>query len=316
MTVRASRWRRLGLTLLIAGLVHGALVALYRPLTRSHRVVVLDEAFLADDAPIDLLVIGDSHPRSAFDEEVLGARVFDLAVAGEHMLKTMVRLRWLLERTDRPIRTALVPLESHTFTDWKVDAWQPEAVWGRYGGLLAVGERRGQLPAYLGRWLKAAVVPYAGELDTAHQYLVGGRGFRTRDDLDRTVVSRDVRRGPREAAALHFEGRSHLDPDLRWAYEQVLAELEARGVEVVLIAWPVSQPYAELADTYGARGAVRGTVLPELQDRGYRFLDHEGAFFGQPWAWYDGDHMSRPGRAAFTRQLADELAELGILESP
>jgi hypothetical protein len=115
---------------------------------------------------------------------------------------------------------------------------------------------------------------------------------------------------------LHFADRDPLQPHLLQAFEELVDDLLGRGLEVVLVSYPVSEPYAELAAAYGARPAVRELVLPGLVERGLPYLDHEGAFFGQPDAWYDADHMSEWGRMRYTRQLAWELVDLGVLEPP
>ncbi len=280
-----------------------------------HRVRVSDAEFLGSTAPIDVLFVGDSHPRSAVEPRLLGPGVLNLAISGEHVLKTLYRLRWLLDHHDRHVGAVVLAVESHTFVDWKVDAYQPEAVWGRYVDFLALGRRRGALFPYIGRWMKSRWVPYAGELDTIEQAWVGGRGFRDRSQLQAAPIRED-RRQPDAAAKKHFAERQLMHPDLRWAFDALVADLQRREIAVVLVSYPVSKPYAELAETYGARGAVRDQVLPDLVAAGVPWLDLEGSFFGRPDAWYDADHMSKSGRLEFTRDLGWELADLGLLEPP
>ena len=94
----SSPRRNLVLFLLPVLCVHVGLSWLYQTyVVPEHRVSELDQHFLASDTPLDLLVVGDSHAMNGVQAKLLGPKALNIAVSGEHILKTYYRLPWLLD---------------------------------------------------------------------------------------------------------------------------------------------------------------------------------------------------------------------------
>jgi hypothetical protein len=308
-------WRRAASWAVGLLALHGLACAAYiGTVGARHRVILDDQAFLADARPLRLLVVGDSHPRNAVDDALLPGAL-NLANGGESYVKTFYRLSWLLEQGDRPVGAVLLTLEPQAFDSWHADYYQPEYVYGRYVPFLEVGLRRGRPVQYLEWWIKAHVAPYAGEARTLSEMVRGQRDFR--DDLGAMKFSSA---GPTEQWALararadwHFQGHDYRDPLQQWAFEQTLARCASEGIRVILVSYPVSQEYWHFVEAMGPAQAMReiaGPILaahPELVH-----LDYHDAFFGRNDLFHDPDHVNRAGRQRFTRLLNDDLIRLGV----
>lgn len=300
----------------IAGLlvVHGLVSAAYvQTVGHDHRAVELDRAFLEGDSDLSVLVAGASHARNGVAAEEIGG--LSIAVAGEHPVKTRFRLPWLLDRSERPIGAVILELDAASLSSWKADSFEPEFVWGRYVPLLELGMLRGAPLDYAGKWAKARLVPYAGELDNLMFWRAGLRAFQDEDDLDRFRGQPPawMRKSGEEAARLHLEGYSPRDPAKVWAFQGLVQELRARQVRVVVVRFPVMADYAATAEALGATPQVLDEVMAPLLAPGeVDQLDYSAMFYDRPGAFYDGDHLNGQGRRALTRRLASDLARLGV----
>lgn len=313
------RWGRL-LAFLCVGLVLHTLAwfAYTRPVREGHKAVRADRAFFRAPPRLDLLVLGDSHPRTAIDPRLFSRRTVNLAIGGEHYLKTWYRVRKLLAATEREVDAIVLPLDPNSFSSWHAENFAPEYIWGRYVDFLEVGRVRGRPMPYLGRWVKSWVVPYAGELRTFNQMRTGRFGFG--EDLPTGSFARlpeTERRASAVAAARdHFQGAEAIDPGLRWAFDQLLAWADAEGIRVVLVAFPVTEPYGRVLERIGVRQRVLDEIVAPLQAEGRLYLDYHELFWGRDDLFSDAHHVNIAGRTAFSRILAQRLSEEGIVPPP
>jgi hypothetical protein len=293
-------------------------VAYTRPVREGHKAVRSDRSFLRSAPPqLDLLVCGDSHPRTGIDARELGERVFNIAIGGEHYLKTWYRMRSLLERRDREVKALMLPLDVASFSSWHADSFTPEFVWGRYVDYLEVGRVQGDPWGAVQRLLKARVFPYAGELRTFNQLRTKRFGFG--EDLPTGSIlalpANERRYNALEDAKLHLQGANPVDPSLLWAFHNLLAWADERDVRVVLVGFPVTRDYARWTDRTDARARVRAEVLePLLAEGDVTYLDHHDLFFERDDFFADSNHLNAAGRIAFSRYLRKELVALGVLE--
>lgn len=280
---------------------------------RRHRAIELDAELLRGKGPVSVLVAGSSHARNAVAAPRLGG--LNVAVAGEHGLKTRHRLPWLLDRTRRPIGAVILEWDAASLSDWKVDDYVPEYVWGRYVPFLALGWERDRPFDYGGMWLKRVAMPYVGEGDNVANLLAGTRAFQDERDLDRLrdAPPKWMRRAGADAAGVHLAGHDPFAPALVAAWEELVADLRGRGLRVVMVSYPVSEEYAAEAERLGAtRDGRRALLEPRLRPGEVDWIDLEDEYFGREGAFYDGDHLSGPARLHFTGLLAERLAALGI----
>jgi hypothetical protein len=297
--------------------LHGVLYVGYTRVLRAHKAVRSDRWFVTT-APrsVQLLVAGDSHPRTAIDPNELGDRVVNLAIGGEHYLKTWYRMRLLVEGSRRQVSALLLPFDAASFSSWHGDNFAPEWVWGRYVDFLEVGRVRGDLWRYAGRELKAELFPYAGELRTLNQLRTRRFGFG--EELpggDFSALSlADRRASALVMAADHLKDQELVDPGLRWAFEQLLTWARERDTRVVLVSFPVTRHYWQWIERSGADRRVAEEVLPQVQaDPRVIWLDYHDLYFDRDELFADPHHLNPRGRVRFTARLREDLVARGVL---
>lgn len=304
-TASAASFVLLGLAL------HGLLCLLFVfGVVRVHDAREMDARWLLGPRAVELMVAGDSHPRFAVEAPVLGSAI-NVAVPGEHYQKSMYRVPWLLDHGTRPVRSVILPFDAASFASFKDESFQPEAVWGRYVDWAELGAHKHQRWVFAGKAAKASVAPYLGELDTVLQWLTASRHFR---DPGGSMLKVAYFEGGAMAAQRHFAGAQAWDPDMEWAFRRLIGDLTHRGIRVVLVRFPVTRAYAAESRRLGADPSLRDALLAEIAKPGVvDHLDFEGAMFGQPDLFGDGDHLNPIGKRRFSVMLAGELRRLGVL---
>jgi hypothetical protein len=279
---------------------------------RQHDVRKMDARWLAGPRPVQVMIAGDSHARFAVEAPVLG-RAVNIAVPGEHYQKTTYRVPWLLDHGTRKVEAVLLPFDAVTFASFKDDSFSPELVWGRYVDFLELGLRKRQPFRYAGRWAKARLAPYVGEMEVMLQFLLRSKHFRDPEG-EGSALQLTVFESGERAAHRHLFGADPWDPDMEWAFRRLLFELGSRGLRVVLVRYPVTEDYARESRALGADPALRDRLLAEIARPGsVEHLDYEALFFGRPGMFADGDHLSQAGKRKFSEILASDLRALGIL---
>ncbi|MEO0605936.1 MAG: hypothetical protein AAF211_31195 [Myxococcota bacterium] len=150
--------------------VHLALSAgFWFGVARHHKAIRNDQLVARAPRHVPVWITGDSHPRTAIDPRGLAPGAINAAFGSQSMVKSYYRTRSLVERHDKRVDVLIVPLDPVSLSGWNAGRYTPEVVWGRYVDFLEMGRVRGQPWSYVGRWLEAHVVPYAGELRTLNQ---------------------------------------------------------------------------------------------------------------------------------------------------
>ncbi|MCA9489102.1 MAG: hypothetical protein KC621_04250 [Myxococcales bacterium] len=305
--------KRALLFVVVGLLIHAAIsVAFVRWVCADHDVRRMDAKWLHGPIDAQLMIAGDSHARFAVEAPLLG-RAMNVAVPGEHYAKSEFRVPWLLDHGSRGCGAVLLPYDAASFSSFKTDSFEPEAVWGRYVDYLELARRRREPLLYGGKWLKANAAPYVGELGILLQWATSSRHFRDPTDPTGAWTTRDVE-GGEQAAKRHFEGSEPWDPAMVLSLRHLVEDLRSRGIRVVLVRFPVTGPYARVSRALGGDPKLRDDLYEELRrGGGVDQLDYESLYFREPRMFGDGDHLSVTGKRAFTLALGRDLARLGII---
>ncbi len=289
-----------------------------RVVGRGHKVTRSDRMVLRAPAKLDLVIAGDSHPRTALAPQLLGPRVINAAVGGEHYLKTYYRLRTLVERGGKDVSALLLPVDAGSFSSWQSHNFAPEFIWGRYVDFFEVGRAHGRPLKFTGAWVKSRAVPYAGELRTLNQIRQKRFGFGVHLPNANFGAAPEFQRKRQAlmASQQHFRGADPLDPALRWAFDQLVAWAEEQSIRVVFVSFPVTQLYHRWAERVGARAAVQREILDPLREAGHLVLDHHDLYFGQDELFSDSHHLNAKGRIRYTRHVRERLRAAGMVEYP
>lgn len=293
--------------------VHVLLSVLFvRYVASDHDALRMDARWLRGPVAVDVMVAGDSHPRQAVEAPVLGSAI-NVAVPGEHYLKTTFRVPWLLDHGTREVSTVLLPFDAVSFVSFKDDVFHPEVVWDRYVDWRLIGAHKGQRFQYAGKQAKAKLAPYVGEWQTLLQFFTSSRHFRAPGEVGPTLVRFD---SGIEAARRHFSGADLWDADMVWAFRRLLDDLRGRGLRVVLVSYPVHRAYIAEARRLGVDPGRRAELLAEVLEPGrVDHLDFEAALVRAPELFVDGDHLNIPGKRRFSKLLAERLRAMGVLVS-
>ena len=86
-------------------LLHLALTSAYVSVVGPrHKAARSDQLWFEAPQQLDLVFLGDSHPRSAINPKIMGPTWVNLATGGEHYTKSYYRLRTLYELQPRQVR--------------------------------------------------------------------------------------------------------------------------------------------------------------------------------------------------------------------
>ena len=279
----------------------------------EHEAWIRDTTFLERERDVSVLVVGASHANMAVLDQRL-PNTLNIATHGEHYLRMKYRLQWLLEQDPDGIETVLVPFDAAGFTGFKNDHFRPEAVWGRYVPYLELGRERGMPRDYFDMWFRSKLAPYAGELTTLGQFVIGRRAFRRKGSKRKVTVERQT---AAQIAERHVPRKGEAwDPVAVAAFTDIVHGLKDRGIRVVLVSYPVHAAYSKHIQERGVDPADREQLLATLLEPGtVDHVDAEALFPDKRLMFADPDHLSPLGALAFTKHLSIELDALGVLEA-
>lgn len=280
-----------------------------------------DAEFWAGDDSIYILVIGDSHARNGFDtRRVEGS--YSLTSSGENLIQSFYRLRAILSDPSKGplVSTVVIPFEMHSFSSYKRSRFPDMVFWDRYVDWREVGKTMGTPWGFWSRSLVERAFPYAGNWRVLQSWLSGRSGpellFRkgflldSRDFSNLTEAERVV--AGLERAEHHFQGHISEDPVLLEYFDRILLECRNAGVEVLLVAYPVSRDYlAGARDSLGVDPTLPG---PHRIAAEHGLVPVEGflqTFVDRPELFADPDHLNQAGAAEFTDLLMAHLGNPG-----
>ena len=116
----------------------------------------------------------------------------------------------------------------------------------------------------------------------------------------------------RERVKKVLGGQRHDDAWKIATFHRFLAELDSRGIDVVLVRYPAMPAYNEAMKRLGVTAHTLSIAQPHVQD-GVPLLNHSRSFDDRPHLFADADHLNEPGKALFTVALRRELENLGYL---
>jgi hypothetical protein len=313
-------WRTLRAVLfwLIFGLLNWTLSRIYvqREIANS-RAGQTEKAFSRCREQVETLAMGDSHMASGFDPRFFSGS-FNLALHGETYVYNYYKLKRILEDNPR-IRVVLLPLDFHSFSAWRADRALRDYYWVRYVNYLELGWLSREPFEYLGKYIRGRFFPYLGESSA----LLGRSGL---DEADRRgprpqmvqgyVIKTGTYDKHREEQAvrrvrLHLAHNQVFDDLLARYFRKILALCAARGKALVLIKFPVSEPYYRLA----SRRAAKAEVYRRADDMikpypNVRVLDFQKSFFGRDRVLFDDpDHLNEAGAEILTLEIKRLLSD-------
>lgn len=307
---------------LMALLINGILSELYRrgPAQRSSKAV-WDAAFYEYPHDVELLMMGSSHIGMQVDARIMGPNAFTLSTPGESYIQTYYRLRYVLEHTDHPIDTVVLPASLHSFIVQQTTRMDV-APWPKYLDYWEIGAEFGERTNYALKFARNALVPYAGRFedfvieandDWSVEETIEMQG--TKFIPDREMDAETLKYLSAVRVRDHFwEGMKQqfwFDERVARYLEKVLDLAQEHDIRVVLVRTPLAEEYWRLANERIDVEYLDRRVADFIQGRSkVSYLDYYDLYFDRPELFFDGDHLGEAGSAIFTEHLARELEKI------
>lgn len=278
---------------------------------------------------IRILVAGDSHPRADVYPELL-ENSFIVAYGGENTILTFYRLYNYIEIQNLDIELVLLPFDLHTFSEYRKNTYGENGIagaawWSDYidYGDLCTGKVDG---LNLFCWVKRleAEFPYKDGIEKTrnYAYIKLGKSNFSQLDFGSLPGKGDFSIEPDPVNKALTRARGHLsnydatDIDLITYYIRTIKMLKDNGVNVVLVRYPITNPYYRMANRIIDADEFY-TKLGELlkeDNVDVPVLDYHDLYWKQNEKFSDPDHLNLDGAKEFTLQLKNDLENLGYIK--
>jgi len=262
-------------------------------------------------APVDLLILGDSHAKSGVDPRLLDG-AFNFATLGGLYIHNYYLLRHLIEDEGLKPRAVLLPMDTHSLA-WQRGRIEERYYWARHFNYAELIRTTGRAGYYARQWLDAGVFPYAGQGDLMVEWFLGRNerglpypmvdGFVMLPSAWQDMSGNErIAQAETRCAFLHDDYRV-MNPVMMDYFERCLALCAERDIDIVLVRYPV---------THEAHKLITANVDLEELDAYYEKLAAEynaatvdlfEAFLDQPDYFADSDHLNPDGAEALTQRL-------------
>jgi hypothetical protein len=257
----------------------------------------------ARSGPVDVVFLGSSHCYRSIDPRFFAGhdlKTFNLGSTGQTPLTSYYLLREYLDR----LRPKLVVYELYwgvmdqDGTESALDllanlprSWNSADMALHTRSLLAVN---GMLATYLD-WRRTSIRDVAPNLHPEDTYIPGGYVETDRPSLDSTTVSTRTYR-----IRFHSDQMDYLN--------KIARELQRRGISLILVSTPVSEPYWRSIENYPEWSR---TINRFADVHGLRYLDfNRDADLHAVRLFYDIDHLNAEGVQVFDRSLYEALGRV------
>jgi hypothetical protein len=269
-----------------------------------------------------ILIIGDSHPKTAVDPRLLPGS-FNMSTQGENMMYTYYRLKYYLEVEKLDIRLAIMEVDVHTFAPVPIDQFILPVFWRKYVDYVEVGKSSKMMGKFL-TYRLSGEFSYVNGVNDSIKLLK--KSIKGRTNLSQIVQGHLVRttdyskeKDPvsiaREKAEFHIQGPVHFDPLVSDYFIRILFLLQKHGVDAILVRYPVAREYYRIVDSKMDIAGYYDSLYELLAQNQLQLpiLDYHNIYWDKPDYFANSDHLNQTGAEAFTMLLKNDLEDLGLL---
>jgi hypothetical protein len=273
-----------------------------------------DEQFESCPDTIKYLMLGNSHNRVS--PEILG-NGFCYITPKEVYKQTYYKLRHILEKTNKRPEYILLSIDPVNFSPKAENDLSFDGYWRKYLDYSELASEHRD-PAYLLNWITGRYFSYVGNYKYVYMSVLF---FRT--DLHKIkrgyFPARNYKNFAKEPnrEALGYEvasaylssyaGNSKLG-DTKY-YLKILDLCRQHKIHLVLLRMPLTDEYLKYARKLIDIDKLDRDIL-ELTGRhfsDYRVFDYRNEFHGQPWYFFNADHVNPAGATIISRKIREEL---------
>ena len=269
------------------------------------------EQLEAMDPLPEILFLGDSHVERAVDPRHIPGS-FNYSSSGESYYQTFSKIARIEESEIlKNLHTVILPFERHSFSSFLRTQVKDDAYWTEILDYWDFARETRDFKL-LGKLLKGKLFPHLGGIEEA--YFVFRGGHRQQEIFKGFLPSNrllDVKKAEDDPGRVkfHFENRVIPDEFLVRHFLQSLYRLDAEGLKIVLVMYPVHRTYLLGADTYLNKldyQEFQDSLLASLPEK-IRVLDYSTFGEGKDHLFRDSDHLNLEGARLFSELLNTEL---------
>jgi|GEM_PF-6459018 len=266
-----------------------------------------------------IVFLGDSHVVDSLDPGRIGG-AFNFASDGESYIHNFYKLRWLVERVPS-LRAVVLPVDVHSFSSYRANRMPVTPEWARYVDYLEIGRLRGQWPHFARELLALRLFGFRGEYRRFWQQGLLRRSRPPAADIDRGFKPRAgffIKKGRsergRRRARRQLQGVELFSTDMVLYFNRILGLARERGLQVVLVRFPVTPEYLREAGTLVAVDDFYARVR-RLAGPGVPFIDRHQALQRPPGRFFrDAQHLNLDGAERFSDLIRSDLERLGLIK--
>lgn len=306
-----------------------------------------DRRTLLDAASARVLLIGSSHAKD-FSLKAAGLDGVTIARGGMDLFELSYITRAVLRKAER-LDTVVIALSYFSFS-FDNAAYVEHGVQTRIGRRVQTYSsfpRLAFLPGDASQFLKGMLWPLVTKDHYQRMFRDVGEALTSEDDDEDAneiepehpapakaaggarrpvtpyrragLVRHALRRCKEHSQWARVMHRNHpkLADDARAYALDLVRELEAKKIRVILFTGPFLKPYSDCFEAYMQR-AMRGSARWLERSTHARYFDYslDAEFVGRDDYFSDSDHLNPAGRTELTLRLLEEIGRLGVAARP
>lgn len=269
----------------------------------------------------EILILGDSHAVCALDPNLIGKTV-NLSSSGESYMHNYYKLKWFLKNSTS-LKTVVLPMDLHSFSDFRKDRIHFTLNWLRYLDYLELGWIKKQILDYGIKYLDLRFFGFKGRYrqfadallqpdDKSKPNLEETPGFKPRDGY--FFHNREEK--ARKRAGRQLMGFDPFCSDMVFFFKRILNQCLDRQLRVVLLKLPISQDYYNQAEKLTDISGLEARMLQlARQFPKVIVIDFRKIYFQQEAGlFWDPQHLNKIGARDISIRFRDSLTQQRIIE--
>ena len=190
-----------------------------------------------------ILILGDSHAVCSLDPGRIGKAV-NFSSDGESYVQNYYKLKYAL-RCAPSLRTVILPVDLHSFSDFRAKRIMVDAEWSRYIDFLEIGKLRKKRFHYFYEWLKLRCFGFRGRYERFYRRWILGRKTVSVSRLDRGflpyqgifIKKNSMARGQKRAFR-QLKGYNIFSPEMVFFFKKILDLARQHELNIILLRFP------------------------------------------------------------------------------
>lgn len=275
-----------------------------------------EEVFRVED--LKVLFLGDSRPATSIIPEYIPGS-YNYCFEGENYSQFYFRARRVVGQKE--LETIVLPLDIHSFSDYRSNPYNNVVYWLDFASPEELSDLTGKPRSLL---MIKKYAPFIGSGRDFAAFKLGKQGANRRlADGWKYLGDKSRAKDDNKEFAAHNRVGEHfkhypevINKDLFAYYLKTIELARENGIELVLVKYPVSRDYLVEAAKLGvAPEEIYEYARDNTPDYGdLTVLDYRDIYNDE--YFFNSDHLNTKGAETFSRLLAKDLADLGLIDHP